>query len=212
MDRWVESMENAVLQRTKADNEDEETGWGPWVATMISKVRATTTNLLCGRKVVPYIVEWCETPIEKTSGFACKESCFVFNDDGPGLTRVKKCPDLNVYMYLPQCMHDAALSSHVDRLRRFFATTFYNNATGLKCHFAAFSLVLRGHNIDRAFWTIGAGGVGQSLLSHLVATVFGNHHAFLDMNMHYTDDELRKQGELLSGKAGRGTSGGISNF
>ena len=82
-------------------------------------------------------------------------------------------------------MHDAVLASHAERLLRFLRTTFFGNEAGLQCHFAAFGLVLRGFNIDRAFWTLGAGGVGQSLLSHLIATVFGDNHAFLDMNMCY---------------------------
>ena len=34
--------------------------------------------------------------------------------------------------------------------------------------------------------------------SHHWAAVFGTDHAFLDMNTYDSDDELRKQGELLA--------------
>ena len=40
----------------------------------------------------------------------------------------------------------------------------------------------------------------QSLFSHLVASVFGENHAFLDMNIFYGDDEFRKLAEGLVGK------------
>ena len=208
VEHWVTATELAVLKHPRHE-EGEATGWGPWLATTISKVRATTTNLLCGRKCVPYIVEWCETPIVKASGFSCKDACFLFREDGTGLFQEPKSPSANVYMYLPQNVHDAVAHAHVERLQRFLTTTFHNNAAALKCHFAAFSLVLRGYNIDRAFWTLGAGGVGQSLLSHLVATVFGDHHAFLDMNMYYTDDELRPTDPIFRHSVAGGRSVGV---
>jgi hypothetical protein len=63
--------------------------------------------------------------------------------------------------------------------------------------FAAMALALHGMNVDRAFWSTGPGGVGQSLTSHLMASAFGRYHAFVDMNIYFSDDELRKQGDLL---------------
>ena len=62
------------------------------------------------------------------------------------------------------------------------------------------TLVLQRCNVDRCFWTIGPGGVGQSLLTHHIHAVFQGLHAFLDTNVFYTDDELRKQGEQLVNK------------
>ena len=68
---------------------------------------------------------------------------------------------------------------------------------------AAMGLTLRGLNVDRAFWSKGPGGVGQSLESHRIASlfVFGPQHAFFDLNIHYSDDELRKQCENIVGKS-----------
>lgn len=66
----------------------------------------------------------------------------------------------------------------------------------LQCQFAAQGLALRGRNVDRAFWTIGPGGVGQSLESHRIAALFGPLHTFLDLNIYYTDDEMRTGARL----------------
>ena len=103
-------------------------------------------------------------------------------------------------MYIDHPLYDPLLEQHVDRVLRFLQTTFHQNEASLGCHLAAMALVLRGHNVDRAFWTVGGGGVGQSLLSYLIANLWSLNHAFLDMNIYYSDDELRKQAELLAGK------------
>ena len=68
-----------------------------------------------------------------------------------------------------------------ERLQKFLSSTFYKNRPALEAHFAAIGLVMRGLNVDRAFWTMGSGGVGQSLWSHLLASTFKDSHAFLDM-------------------------------
>lgn len=48
--------------------------------------------------------------------------------------------------------------------------TFWKNGMVLECHYAALALALRGCNVDRAFWGLGPGGVGQSLFTaHLEA-------------------------------------------
>ena len=46
----------------------------------------------------------------------------------------------------------------------------------------------------------GRGGVAQSLWTHLIHNTYDHLHGFLDTNIYYSDDELRKQGELLVGK------------
>ena len=44
------------------------------------------------------------------------------------------------------------------------------------------------------------GGVGQSLFSHTIANMLKHNHAFLDMNIYFSDDEFRKQCDGLVGK------------
>ena len=54
--------------------------------------------------------------------------------------------------------------------------------------------------MDRAFWGIGAGGVGQSLQTAHLEAILGNYHSCLDMNIYYSDEEMRKQAGNLVGK------------
>ena len=82
----------------------------------------------------------------------------------------------------------------------FVCLSFWANGPALKCQLAAMSLVLMDYNIDRCFWTIGPGGVGQSLLTHFIHNIFNGLHAFTDTNIYYSDDELRKQAETLVGE------------
>lgn len=42
--------------------------------------------------------------------------------------------------------------------------------------------------------------MGQSLNSHHIAALFSHNHAFLDMNIYFSDDELRKQADSLIGR------------
>ena len=55
------------------------------------------------------------------------------------------------------------------------------------------SLAIRGRNIDRIAWTIGRGGVGQSLLTAHLHALFEGVCAYIDTNVYYTDEEMRKQ-------------------
>ena len=57
-----------------------------------------------------------------------------------------------------------------------------------------------GVSIVRALITVGLGGVGQSLNTCLFANLFGGSHGFMDMNVFYTEDELRKQADTFTGK------------
>ena len=83
----------------------------------------------------------------------------------------------------------------------FLASTYWNNEAALKCQLAAMILALRGRNVERAFWTLGPGGVGQSLnTDHLIANTFGSNHSFVDLNIYCTPDEFRRQAEGFAGK------------
>lgn len=85
------------------------------------------------------------------------------------------------------------------RLNTFLSSTYWANGHALKCVYAAASLALHGLNVDRAFWSSGPGGVGQSLVSHLIDATFADGHRWVDMNVYFSDNEMRKQAELLAG-------------
>ena len=79
------------------------------------------------------------------------------------------------------------------RMEAFSSQTFWGNAAALKVQMAMLVLALAGRNVDRAWWSIGSGGVGQSLNSHHIAQLFQSYHCFLDMDIFFDDDELREQ-------------------
>ena len=195
---WLQKIEDAVLDAPAEDS--DMPSWTKTLAGAVAKCSQNLQLLLAGKRIVPFLIEWCNTPLVKTPGFACNDACFVFDSNGVIMSKVAKAFSQHIYMHLPHEWHSSVDISHVERVMRFLTTTFYQNKPALECQFAAIALVLRGRNLDRAFWTIGSGGVGQSLFSHLIAAVFGDNHAFVDLNMYFTDDELRKQGELLANK------------
>ena len=92
------------------------------------------------------------------------------------------------------------MAANKDRVLDSLRATFFDNAAALECQPAAISLTLRGVNIVRALVTVGPGGVGQSLNSCLIANLSGGNHGFKDMNVFYTEDELRKQADTFTGK------------
>ena len=95
---------------------------------------------------------------------------------------------------------DPVLQGAIEKNLAFFSTSYWENDLALENQFDAMSLALHGENVDRVFWSIGRGGVGQSLLTAHIHELFKGISAFLDVNIYYTDDEMRKQADLLFGK------------
>ena len=85
------------------------------------------------------------------------------------------------------------------RAVKFLESTFCDNAWALQCTIAGISLALLGENVDRAFWTIGGGGVGQSLFTTLINNAISPMHGFFDCSALYMDGELRKFLEQMVG-------------
>lgn len=114
------------------------------------------------------------------------------------VSHISKSPSNNIYVTVPQRLLVDVDGSARAILHQFLLTTFWNNSKALECTLCAICLALRGRNIDRAFWGLSGGGVGQSLLTFLLATFFGDlNHRYIDMNIYYTDEELRKVASLL---------------
>ena len=157
---------------------------------------------LMGRSLVQCYNEWCETPYSPSTGVACKDSCLLFgeNEQGALITYVDKDPKHTIYIYLPHNLKDPLEASVKEAVETFYSTSFFGNKAALRAICAAMCLVLEGQNINRIFWTIGPGGVGQSLLSHHLHAVFAALHAFVDTTVFYSDDEMRKQAEHLINK------------
>jgi len=187
-----------------AGREQRETNFS-WPATQayaISRGAAALQRELLSKSVIAHFIEWCETESPALPGVAFEDVCFRFDTPDGHLEQVKKSPGNHCYTAISHSIMKSEISAEVlkradERMRLFIATTFWKNEDAYRCQLAAMGLVLRGRNVDRAFWTKGPGGVGQSLNSHLIAAMFGRSHEFLDMNVYYSDDELRKQCDTL---------------
>ena len=63
---------------------------------------------------------------------------------------------------------------------------------------AALSLCFAGRNVGRDFWSIGAGGVGQSLFTSLINNAFYPKQGFSDCTALNQDGEMGKFVDLLA--------------
>ena len=177
--------------------------WVERTAKALSELKADLMKQLVERKsqLFTYYSEWCATRRLEQPGIAFSDTCFVFTEDQfRPLRIVKKSPANNIYVFIDHPLLDPVEAAHAERLRTFWATTFWGNALAMQCQFAALALALRGENVDRCFWTLGPGGVGQSLLSHFLDALLDGRHSFLDTNVYYSDEELRKQAQMLVSK------------
>ena len=166
----------------------------------LSSASIDVQNDLCGKRLVANLVEWCDTPFVRTPGFATTDGCWMFDETDGRLRSVAPCAAKNIYLAVPHPCSDPVMEANKERVMEFLRTTFFDNALALDCQLAAICLTLRGISIVRAFITLGPGCVGQSLNTALIANMFGHMHGFVDMNVFYTGDELRKQAETFSGK------------
>ena len=178
-------------------------GDAPWTTQVIKAIIKCSTDMqndLCGKRIVGNFVEWCDTPIQVEPGFATTDGCWVFAEPDGKLRSVAPQASNDIYLAVPHHSSDPVMEGNKRRVIEFLRTTFFDNAQALECQLAAMCLTLRGINIVRAFMTLGPGGVGQSLNTALIANVFGDMHGFVDMNVFYTEDELRKQADTFTGK------------
>ena len=213
LQHWLHNIESAVLTGARQAREPQAdpghiavpepaaTTWTTCVADDFMRTFASLQRELLGKRIISYLIEWCSTPKKQCPGFACQDTCKVFDKDGDILQTVAKSPGHNIYTYMDIATADPVLDSTASGVYNFLSSTFWSNKVALKCQLAAMCLSLRGMNIDRAFWTVGPGGVGQSLNTHLIANMFGSNHGFVDMQVFYSDDdELRKQADSLVDK------------
>ena len=192
-------FEGAQSDEERAANEEAH-GWTQQIAHALSKIGLQLQSaLLDERKLLGYIIEWCDSPPQKTPG-CCYIDCCVLYDVGPGehLKFVPRGPDNNIFVRIPHKLLDPVLESAKQQLEAFFKTTFWENISVFVCCQAAQALAKRGENIDRCFIGVGPGGVGQSLYSHLLSNMYGHNHAYVDPNVWFHEDELRKQIEQFA--------------
>ena len=160
---------------------------------VVAKSVVPSCNRKCSStRTLSSCVEWCESLYEPGFRFATKDACWIFVNEACLLKAGEPSPLNNPYSFIPHLVRDAVLQSHKQRLMVFYRSTFFDRALPLEFQHAAALLSLRGQNTDHDFLTVEPGGVGQNLNSTLIVNLFGDMHAFIDINIFFTDDELRK--------------------
>jgi len=180
--------------------QDGDAKWHVRTAILLAKLSASLCCSLLHTRLFTFFTEWCNTPSEAEPGAAFTDACMKFSDvarDGRFTYLVPKGPEQNIYLYIDHPLRDPVEENASARVKRFYAQTFWGNGLAFECQLAALCLAFRGKNVDRAFWGVGPGGVGQSLFSSHLATLLGRRHAFLHTNVFHTDDELRKQADIM---------------
>lgn len=172
--------------------------WTAHVASCVARLAGRMQNAILSTRLLSYYTEWCDLGAARPAGIAFEDACVCFDRTGSVAQHRPKSPLNEVFFYMPHALLDPVLEQARDRTDLFFRQTFYANEAAFRCNIAALSLALRGVNVDRAFWGVGAGGVGQSLFTAHLAALLGRLHAYLDTNIYYTDDEFRTSSPQLS--------------
>ena len=96
-------------------------------------------------------------------------------------------------------MGDPQLEAAIERYNLFLSQTFWALAEGLLACNAALALAKRGRNIVQMFFLWGPGGIGLSQYTKAIAEQLGGDlHKYLDGNILFDDNELRKLIELVA--------------
>ncbi len=160
--------------------------WPLQMAHTISKLYVKLQHALLSDTLIKYYVEWCASPDPRVQGLCMNDIGMSFPSDGDtdiAVAYVGRSHANNIYVYIPHSLLDPVLQSAKGRVDQFFKQTYWMNGPALEATFAALSLALRGLNVDRAFWGIGPGGVGQSLRTAHFEAMLAHNHGVLDMNI-----------------------------
>jgi hypothetical protein len=154
-----------------------------------------------------YVVEWCETEKTQQKGFALLDSIVIYKDDEDAeQAQIQfegtRSPDMNIYIAVHVTvreMGDPFLQVHVERGQRLLKQTYWANAPALRFHQGCLAMTTRGHNVDEMCPMLGPGGVGLSLVTKWLLSIYGTrNHKVYDPNVFFSDDELRKVVEDIS--------------
>ena len=148
--------------------------WGSQETANCQEMAKKLPTRMESADITPFYAEYMETDRITLSGVAIEDVCLVYDttkagERNGGIARqVDKGPRNNIYTHIERNLTDPIYEGAEIRLAEFLETTFCNNGWALKCTIAGIASALMGKNVDRAFWPIGEGGVGQSLFMFLI--------------------------------------------
>ncbi|CAJ1459066.1 unnamed protein product, partial [Effrenium voratum] len=191
LERCVDACLGADVSRRRGhagQDEEEENGnaskaWPLDVAKVLVQIKRDLSRELQHEKLFNYMIEWCDTSKEP---------------DGPAV-QVTRAELENCYLRVPHCIKGTIPTYIMQRLQKFYQETFWGNLEVFRCNQAAQALCRRGLNVVRLFIGLSSGGVGQSLYSAHLQSMYAHNFAYFDPNIWWNEDEMRKQVEQLNG-------------
>ena len=105
----------------------------------------------------------------------------------------------NIYTYIASALLGDASTCVNRRLNESISKTLYDNEYAMRCTFAGLAMAILGESVGRPFWTIGSGGVGQSLLTTLIHKAINPMRGYVDCAALRQDGELRKMISRITG-------------
>jgi hypothetical protein len=193
-----------VDQASQVDDDDVIVSdkWPINTAQAVSKVAQKMQFELLGNKLIGYFIEWCDTPHQRQSGVAYKDAIILYDIDNKPLVFAKeRSARNNIYVGFARNLLtavDPTLNAAILRTQVSYERTFWANDQALDCMQAGEALAKRRVNVDTFFMLLGPGGVGLSVFSAALAARYGNYHKYVDPNIFFQDEELRKQIENMA--------------
>jgi len=120
--RWKQQRSGAPGTAEEGGEDDVTSGmpWSQAVAYALSRCASTLQRELLSKNLIPYFVEWCETPQKAMPGLALDDSCFVFDTDKGHMVPPPKTPDNNIYILSPHSLLTPANEAAEARVSKFF--------------------------------------------------------------------------------------------
>jgi hypothetical protein len=141
----------------EAEEDEKKKPWYIRTAGSISKQHSKIQNELLSSqsKLLPYFIEWCETPQPQQRGVAYRDAIVVYDENGRTVTHKRfRSPDLNIYIGVPCKILgaiDPVLHAAMQEAMLVYEHTFWGNAAGMKCCQAAQAIAKRGLNVEQFF-------------------------------------------------------------
>ena len=186
----------------KEDEEDGQGAGGGWTASTAKTIMAVKKQLsyeLTQDKLLHYMCEWCDAAKVVEAACCYEDCCVKYDVDMTPAKQVLRTALENCYLQVPHAIKGAIPQNVLERLRKFYAQTFWGNIAVFKCGQAAQALAKRGLNVVRLFIGLSSGGVGQPLYSTHLQAMYARNFAFFDPNIWFHEEEMRKQVEQLNG-------------
>jgi len=117
------------------DANDCNSSWNDSMKQHWHRISKRIFDGMLSKGLLPYFNEWCETEKVVQRGVACQDTCFVLDDVGPNFAKTAvKSPANDIYTYIDWLLLEPVEHSAMQRVKQFFAQTFWNSPHALALH------------------------------------------------------------------------------